>query len=85
MAVVDVLTVVYLAAFQLCGLWAILRVRRRRSSQDLSLWREGFIVVGVVAQAAVMVLTDADWRVVLSPVTTLAVTSILIGVILWYR
>ena len=63
----------------------MVRVIRRGSSQDLSIWREVLLILGASTQLVVMVRTGADWRVWVSPVATLINVSILLCVILWFR
>lgn len=79
------LTFAYLAAFQLCALPAILRIRRRRSSDDLSLWREVLLLFGVACQFAVMVATHADPRVWISPIATATSVAVLLAHEYYYR
>jgi len=77
-----VLTVAYLACLQ-GGAWpAIAKVLRRQSADDLSLWREALIIMGCGCQLAVMLLTGADWRVMLSPIGSIGSVSVLI-VVVW--
>ena len=79
------LTVVYVAAFQCCAIPAIVRIVRRGSSADLSFWREGLIMLGASTQLIVMILTGANWRVVISPVATLINLAVLTAVMWKYR
>jgi len=81
----DILAFLYLACFQFCALPAIVRVCRRKSSEDLSVWREWLLVVGVSAQFVVMWQTGADWRVIVSPVLSGISIVSLLGAIYWYR
>jgi hypothetical protein len=83
--VITTLTVLYLAAFQLCAVPAIVRMRRRKTSADLSVWREALLLVGVTGQFAVMILTAADWRVWLSPLATFVSVGVLYYHIWKYR
>jgi hypothetical protein len=79
------LTVLYVICFQACAVPAVLRMRRRGSSGDLSIWREVFLIVGISAQFAVMILTGAAPEVLLSPILSATNVAILLGHILWYR
>lgn len=81
----DVLTFIYLTAFQACAIPAILRVIRRRSSADLSVWREWLLVLGVSTQFYVMVVTGADWRVWVSPICSGAGVLAMLVCIYRYR
>jgi hypothetical protein len=79
------LTLVYLTCFQTCAWFSIARVWRRRSSSDLSLWREWFLIVGVTAQFAVMWRTGADWRVLISPIASGTSIAALLYVVYRFR
>lgn len=79
------LTAVYLGCFQLAAAPAILRVIRRRSSGDLSLWREGLLLCGVSAQFGVMVLSGSPWQVYVSPLASGVGILTLAAVVWWYR
>lgn len=82
---VELLTLIYLACFQACAIPAIVRVFRRGSSADLSLWREWLLLAGVSAQFAVMTLTGASWYVKISPIASgLSVGGLLLA-IYWFR
>ena len=82
---IGTLSLIYLLAFQLCAVPAIIRVVRRQSSGDLSLWREAFLLIGVSAQFAVMTLTGASWWVRISPLASGLNVALLLGAICWYR
>ncbi len=82
---IGLLTLFYLAAFQLCALPAIVRIRRRGTSADLSVWREILLLAGVTGQFAVMVLTGAVWQVWASPLVTAASVGILLVHVWHYR
>lgn len=82
---IGALTLFYLAAFQLCAWPSIVKIRRRKTSADLSIWREILLLVGVAGQLAVMLLTGAAWQVWLSPIITAASVSILLAYIWRYR
>lgn len=81
----NALTLFYLACFASCGWPSVVRMIRRKSSADLSIWREVLLLAGVSAQFAVMLLTGANWRVWLSPINTFVSIGTALGVILWYR
>lgn len=81
----NALTLFYLGCFAACGWPSVIRMMRRRSSADLSIWREILLLAGVCAQFAVMVLTGANWRVWLSPINTCVSVATALGAILWYR
>jgi hypothetical protein len=82
---VTLLTLVYIACFQLCALPSLVRIRRRQSSADLSVWREWLLIVGVCAQFAVMLSAGVPWQVWISPVLSLVSVSVLLGHIYWFR
>ena len=75
----------YLACFQLCAIPSVVRIVRRGSSQDLSVWREVLLICGASTQLVVMTRTGAAWQVWVSPVATLINVSVLLGVILYFR
>ena len=79
------IAVIYLSCFQLCAAPAIVRIVRRKSSADLSLWREALLVTGASLQLVVMLRTGAAWQVCLSPVATILNLTVLTAVILRYR
>lgn len=81
----NLLTVVYLACFAACGWPSIVRMMRRKSSADLSVWREWLLLVGVVAQLAVMRQTGAAWQVWISPINTFVSVGTALIVIYRYR
>ncbi len=82
---INVLTALYVLCFQLCAVPSISRIIRRRSSADLSIWREVTILVGVTAQFTVMLHTGADWRVLISPLLSGLNVAALLLVIYRYR
>lgn len=79
------LVVFYVVCFQVCAWPAIVRLRRRRSSADLSVWREWLLIVGVSAQFAVMRQMGVPWQIWISPVLSLVSLSVLLGHIYWFR
>lgn len=79
------LVVVYVACFQLCALPSIVRIIRRGSSADLSIWREVTILVGVSAQFAVMRLSGVPVEVWISPVLS-GINVLALLLVIWrYR
>lgn len=79
------LAICYLLCFQFCAAPAIVRIVRRKSSADLSIWREVLLVVGASTQLMVMLQTGADWRVIVSPLATIINVAVLVVVIRRYR
>jgi hypothetical protein len=82
---ITALVLFQIACFQACAVPAIVRIYRRRSSADLSVWREALIICGASAQLGVMFATGAAWQVVLSPILSIANIGALLVVILWFR
>lgn len=75
------LTVLYLACFQCAALPTVIRVCRRKSSADLSVWREWLILAGVIGQLAVMLLTHAHPAVWISPILSgLGVSAVIVAI-----
>lgn len=85
MTVVGLCTLIYLAAFQGCAWPGIVRMVRRGSSADLSIWREVLLLIGVSAQFTVMRLTGARWQVFVSPLCSGVSVLVMLSVILWFR
>ena len=81
----NLLTLLYLACFAACGWPSVVRVIRRGSSADLSVWREWLLLCGVCAQFAVMRLDGATWHVWLSPINSFLSVGILLVAIYRYR
>ena len=79
------LTVLYVGLFQAAAIPAIVRCARRKSSRDLSVWREWIVLAGVGVQFCVMWLTGASWAVLISPVTSAVSLLILLTVIYRHR
>lgn len=79
------LTLVYVLCFQLCAWPAIARIVRRGSSDDLSIWRELILLVGVACQFTVMQATGADWKVWISPLLSATNITVLLILISRYR
>ena len=81
----DTLTAFYLLCFNACAWPSVIRMVRRGSSADLSIWREWLLLGGVTAQFLVMLSTGADWRVWLSPLFSGASVIAMLVCISWYR
>lgn len=80
------LTVIYIGCFQLAALPAIRRVMRRRSSADLSVWREWLVLAGVAIQFYVMLETGVhSWAVLASPIASACSVGGLLAAIYWHR
>lgn len=79
------LAFVYLAAFQFCAAPAAIRVVRRKSSDDLSVWREWLLLFGCSVQLVVMLRTGAAIQIIVSPIATMISVSVLLYVIRRYR
>lgn len=82
---IAVLTVCYIACFTASAIPGILRVIRRRSSADLSLWHLGLVFVGVCLQLAVFLHEGATGYVVASPIASGVSVGTLIAVTLRFR
>lgn len=76
---------VYLACFTFAAAPGIVRVIRRGSSADLSVWREWLVLTGIVLQFVVFWQSGASWRVWISPVTSGLSLLILLGVVYRHR
>lgn len=81
----NLLTVAYLTCFAACTWPGIIRVWRRRSSADLSIWREWLILLGVVLQYGVMHATGAAWQVAVSPILSGVGVLVMLVSIWWWR
>ena len=79
------LTFAYLACFTLSAAPGIVRVIRRRSASDLSLWHLGLVFCGVCIQLAVFVMEDASPYVLASPITSGLSIGTLIAVAIRFR
>lgn len=78
-------TACYLACFQAAAVPAMLRVMRRRSSADLSTWREWLLLAGVAIQFGVMWATGASWYVLVSPLVSAGSLGALLVVVYRHR
>lgn len=82
---IALLTVAYLACFTLSAAPGIVRVIRRRSSSDLSLWHLGLVFAGICLQTIVFVSENASPYVLASPITSGISIGTLIAVSLRFR
>jgi hypothetical protein len=71
--------------FQAAAFPAIVRVFRRDSAADLSVWREVLVILGAALQLGIVALTDAAWQLWVSPIASIVSCGFLMGTILWYR
>lgn len=85
MSLLLVCTILQITCFQLCGLPSIVRMVRRKSSGDLSIWREVLLLCGIVCQLTAMALAKVHWLIVLSPIASFLSIATVLGLILWYR
>ena len=79
------MTFAYLACFCGAAVPGILRIIKRRSSGDCSLWREGLVLCGVLIQLAVFIHEGASPYVLASPITSGVSIGTLIAVTLRFR
>lgn len=79
------LTIAYVACFQCAAIPAIVRCSRRKSSRDLSVWREWIVLVGVTIQFAVFWSTGASWYVLVSPIASALSLLVLLAVVYRHR
>lgn len=79
------LALFYLACFAASAVPSVVRIRRRGSSDDMSVWREWLVLLGVSVQLSVMVRVGVPWQVWISPVLSFTSVSVLLGHIYWYR
>lgn len=82
---ISALTFAYIACFQLAAVPALIRVSRRKSSADLSVWREWLTLVGVAIQFSVFWRSGASWHVWISPLTSGLSLLVLLGAIYRHR
>lgn len=85
MKTVTLLTLVQIACYQCCAIPSVVRIVRRKSSGDLSVWREALIITGATFQLGATHLAGAPWQLFMSPITSMASVSLMLGVILYYR
>lgn len=80
------LTVAYLLLFQVCALPQMARLVKRRSSADLSVWREWLLLTGIGIQFSVFLLAGVrDWRVLVSPIASGSSIAVLLLLVYRYR
>ena len=80
------LTIGYVSCFQLAAAPAVVRIVKRRSSADLSIWRELLLLCGVGLQLTVfLMLGVTDWRVLISPIMSGLSVAVLLGLVARYR
>jgi hypothetical protein len=84
-SIVTVLTLIQIACYQLCAVPGILRIVRRKSSADLSVWREALIISGACFQLVATYLAGAPWQLFMSPITSICSVGTMLGVIVYYR
>jgi hypothetical protein len=82
---VTILALFYLTCFAACAVPSIVRIRRRGTSSDLSVWREWLVLLGVSVQLVVMMRAGVPWQVWISPVMSFTSVSVLLGHIYWFR
>jgi predicted membrane protein len=82
--VIAAATVLYLVCFQCAAAPAIFRILKRRTSSDLSTWREWLLLCGVCVQFGVMWASGVrSWAVLASPIVSAC--SLLTLLIVVYR
>lgn len=79
------LALLYVALFQCAAIPQIIRIIKRRSSGDCSLWREGFVLAGVLVQLAVFLKANVGPEVLISPIASGVSIGTLICVTLRFR
>lgn len=82
---IGLLTCVYLACFCGAAVPGILRIVRRQSSADCSLWREWLVFCGVLVQLVVFAAEQASWPVLISPIVSACSVGTLLGVTYRFR
>lgn len=80
-----IFTLLQILCYQLCAVPGIYRIIKRRSSEDLSIWREILILSGASFQLMVFLLANAPPILYASPVTSIISVSIMLAVILGHR
>jgi hypothetical protein len=84
--VTTALTIAFLVSFQLAAVPAMVRIVKRKSSQDLSYWREVVLLAGISFQLAAWIGSGVtEWKVLISPIASGLSVLILLGLILRYR
>ena len=85
MSAIAVLTIAYLALFNLAAIPSIVRIVQRQSSHDLSVWREWLVLVGVGIQFVAFWLAGASWTVLISPIASGLSLSVLLVTVYRFR
>lgn len=85
MTLVLILTICQITCYQLCVVPGMIRIIKRRSSEDLSIWREILILSGATFQLMVFYMANAAPVLYASPVTSTASVTLMLLTILWYR
>jgi hypothetical protein len=85
MSLISLFTLIQVACFQGCAIPGIVRMARRKSSHDLSMWREILILVGASFQLGAMFLAGVKWQIYASPITSIVSIGTFLCVILYYR
>jgi hypothetical protein len=80
-----ILTAVQIFCYQACAVPGIMRIVKRKSSEDLSIWREILILIGASFQMGAMYLTNTNPLIFASPITSMLSVGMMLGVILYYR
>lgn len=79
------LAALYVACFQAAAVPAIVRIYRRKSSADCSVWREWLVLSGIAIQIAVFVHEQATWPVLISPIASGVSLSSLLFIVYRFR
>lgn len=82
---ITALTVLYVLLFQAAAWPSIVRCYRRKSSRDLSVWREWLVLAGVGVQFVVFWQTGASWYVLVSPIASAVSLLVLLAVVYRHR
>lgn len=82
---IDLLTIVMLYSFVACNISQIIRMMKTKSSNDISLWFVGLILVGVTSSYIIMLLTKASLSLIVPQATNLILSFVVFCVVLFYR
>lgn len=82
---IGLFTLCQIICFQLCAVPGMVRIYRRKSSQDLSIWREILILVGVSFQIGAYLAAGVPWTIFAGPITSAVSVGAMLGIILYYR
>ncbi len=85
MSLVTLLTTIQILCYQACAWPGIARIIKRKSSSDLSIWREVLILTGASFQIAATYHAHAPWQLFMSPVSSMMSVGTMLGIILYYR